>query len=256
MEEKLERKWENPLKRLAVFGLNMFLPALCPVCRKPTGGDIALCVACWNELRFIEEPFCKRLAIPFDYAEVGESERVSAEALLSPPVFNEARAALLFTEISRQLIHGLKYQDRQELVPLLALWMARAGADLIDQADILIPVPMHRTRFFFRRFNQASELARKLGRLKNVAYHPHILIRVKKTKPQVGLTHYERAHNLDNAFKILKPEMIAGKNILLIDDVITTGATLNICAQTLYDAGARVVNVLAPVRVLVGGFKD
>ena len=187
---------------------------------------------------------------------MGEEERVSDEAKLSPPVFNEARAALLFTETSRRLIHGLKYQDRQELVPLLSLWMARAGADLISQADMLIPVPMHRTRFFFRRFNQASELARTLGSLKRVAYEPNILMRVKKTKPQVGLTHYERAHNLDNAFKVVKPEMLLGKNILLIDEVITTGATLNICAQTLYDAGAGVVNVLAPVRVLSGGIKD
>jgi ComF family protein len=249
MEEEIK---VNPLKRYVKMGLNLLLPALCPACQKPTGGDIALCVACWNELRFIEEPFCKRLAIPFDYETTDDEEQVSEEVKLSPPVFNEARAALLFTETSRRLIHGLKYQDRQELVPLLSLWMARAGRDVIEKADMLIPVPMHRLRFFTRRFNQSAELARALGKRTGKYYEPNLLIRVKKTKPQVGLTHYERAHNLDNAFKVMKPHEIADKNILLIDDVITTGSTLNICAQTLYDAGAREVNVLAPVRVLAG----
>jgi ComF family protein len=232
--------------------LDLIFPPSCLACRRAVAEPSALCPACWSEIGFIERPFCERLGVPFDQ-DLGSEGLISLEAAANPPAFARARAVARYdSDKARQLAHRLKYSDRLELAEPLGRWMARAGADLLSQADLLAPTPLHRLRLLARRFNQSAALAAVISRESAVPAEMMALERVKSTAPQVGLTRAQRAANLQGAFRVRKDMAIkvAGKNVVLIDDILTTGATANAATRALLRAGAERVDVLVFARAV------
>ncbi len=231
--------------------LDVVYPPSCIACRGATGEPDTLCPRCWSQLRFIERPFCERLGTPFA-ADLGIG-LISPAAFANPPVFARARAVACFEDgPARDLVHHLKYGDRVELARPMGSWMARAGAELLGDAAVIVPVPLHRRRLFQRRFNQAALLAAAIAEKSAVAVDPMLLKRVKATDPQVGKTRAQRADNVQGAFQV-DPERrsaIAGKRVLLVDDVLTSGATVNAASRILLRAGAEAVDVLVFARVV------
>ncbi|MEX0954374.1 MAG: ComF family protein [Rhizobiaceae bacterium] len=232
----------------------LLFPPVCAGCRRQVREPGTLCPACWPHVRFIEPPLCAVLGIPFAF-EVGDGA-VSPAALADPPPFARARAAVSYTGVARQLVQNLKYRDRTDLAPWMARWMARAGAELLREADIVVPVPLHRRRFFMRRFNQSAELARHVAELAALPFEPLAVERVKRTRQQVGLGARERAAHMRGAFRVPEARKIAvsGRRVLLVDDVFTTGATVSAATKALRQAGAREVDVLAFALAIPGDF--
>jgi ComF family protein len=238
-----------PFRALFSRALDVALPTLCPACREPVGGN-GLCAPCWSKLSMIAPPYCERLGIPFAY-DPGPGV-LSMQAIADPPAYHRARAAVRFDDVARALVHSLKYGDRLDLAPTMARWMARAGHELLAGADALIPVPLHWRRLWARRFNQSALLAKTISRESGVAVNDTALKRTKATAQQVGLSQSERALNVQGAFGV-PPERkaeIAGRYVVLIDDVLTSGATSDACARALLRAGAKSVDVLVFARVV------
>src|SRR5580704_3942007 len=233
----------------ARLALDIALPTLCVACREPVDGE-GVCASCWAKLAFIAPPYCPRLGIPFVY-DPGP-DMLSMEAIASPPAYQRARAAVRYDEVARTLVHALKYQDRTDLAPAMGRWMARAGRELLDGADMLIPVPLHWRRAWSRRFNQSGALARIIERQSGTKLRGDILQRVRATEQQVGLSRPQRASNVQGAFKVSADRQaeIAGRRAILIDDVLTSGATPDSCARALLRAKAAQVDVLVFARVV------
>lgn len=253
-DRRLLREGLLRVRRAGTRLLDLVFPPACLVCRRAVAGHGALCAACWSDIAFIERPFCERLGTPFD-RDLGAAGMISLEASADPPAFGKARAVARYDgEKARALVRRLKYYDRLELAEPLGRWMTRAGADLLSSADILVPVPLHRLRLFSRRFNQSAALAKVVSRESAVPVETLALERVKPTPPQVGLTRAQRAANMQGAFRIREDMAIAiaGRNIVLVDDVLTSGATVNAAARTLLRAGAARVDVLVFARVVTG----
>lgn len=226
-------------------GLDLVVPPLCLACRKPLGSHDSLCASCWRQIRFIRQPLCDRLGIPLSY-DTGTTT-VSAAALADPPSWDRARAVAQFSTVMRDLIHGFKYADRHDARRLFGRWLTVAGQELLSDADMLVPVPLHRMRLLGRRFNQSAILAQDVARRVHVPVEPFVIERIKATRQQVGLSQSEREHNLAGAFRV-RPRMrprVEGGRIVLVDDVITTGSTAGACARVLRRAGAARVDVLA-----------
>ena len=238
------------LQRGGKFILDIALPPLCPSCREPLGDGVGLCAACWSKLSFIEPPYCARLGIPFIY-DPGPG-LLSMEAIADPPAYDRARAAVRYDEIARALVISFKYADRLDLAPMMGRWMARAGREVLADADALLPVPLHWRRLWTRRFNQAAALAGAISDISGVPVRHGTLKCVRATPQQVGLSKPERANNVQGAFQV-PPEQkaeIAGKRVVLIDDVLTSGATVDTCARALLRAGCAHVDVLVFARVV------
>jgi ComF family protein len=230
--------------------LDAALPPLCPSCREPLGDGAGLCAACWSKLSFIEPPYCARLGIPFTY-DPGPG-LLSMEAIAAPPAYDRARAAVRYDETARALVLSFKYGDRLDLAPMMGQWMARAGRELLKDADALLPVPLHWRRLWSRRFNQSAALAGSIAKTTGVPVLHDTLKRVRATRQQVGLSKTERADNVQGAFKVPpahKPD-VAGRRLVLVDDVLTSGATVDTCARALLRAGAAHVDVLVFARVV------
>ena len=229
---------------------NLFLPPRCVSCGAPLWGDTEVCGLCWRDLTFIEAPLCDVSGIPCPF-DPGQGA-LSAEVLAHKPAYGRARAALRYDDVSGRLISRLKYGDRLETVPLFAKWMRRAGGALLAEADLIVPVPLHRSRLFQRRFNQSAEIGRALSRLSGVPCAPELLIRTRATRAQVGLSASARRRNVSGAFALMpgKGEKVEGKRLLLVDDVLTTGATVEACAKRLAAEGALSVDVLTLARVV------
>lgn len=235
----------------------LLFPPVCAGCSRAVGRGHAVCAACWAEVGFIEPPFCAVLGTPFAY-DMGDG-MLSPEAIANPPPFARLRAAVLYEGLAARLVAALKYGDRTDLAVLMGGWMARAGGDLLATADLVVPVPLHAGRLWRRRFNQAAELARQLVRLErrrghDVLYAPTALVRARATRSQVGLGRELRRTNVRGAFAVparQKPA-VAGRRVLLVDDVFTTGATVASATRALKRAGAADVDVLCFARVAVG----
>jgi ComF family protein len=226
--------------------LDLALPTLCPACRDPVEGR-GLCPACWSKLSFISRPYCERLGIPFVY-DPGPGI-LSMEAIADPPAYRRARAAVRFDDIARALVHALKYGDRLDLAPMMGRWISHAGRELLAEADALVPVPLHWRRLWARRFNQSAMLAATISAESGVPIAA--VKRVKATAQQVGLSRAERGDNIQGAFRV--PDegkaAVAGRRLVLVDDVLTSGATVEGCARALLRAGAANVDVLVFARV-------
>lgn len=230
--------------------IDLVLPPTCLSCRKPVGAAGGLCPSCWSGLGFIERPYCDRLGTPF--ASDDGDATISPAAIADPPAYDRARAAARFGDVARDLVHLLKYGDRLDLAAPLGGWMARAGRELLADADELVPVPLHWSRLWQRRFNRSAMLARAISARANVPVADDVLLRTRATPPQVGLARKERARNVQGAFAVEKSARIRvkGRNLIVVDEVLTSGATADACARVLRRAGAARVDVLVLARVV------
>lgn len=236
--------------RLLNFAVDAMLPPLCFGCRAPVSDTGALCPTCWSGLNFISGAQCVKCGVPFDVVTGAENETLECDQCLRSPLsFTRARAPLLYDDAARTLIMRFKHGDQMHAVRTFLPWLQTAGAELLARADALVPVPLSRWRLFRRRYNQAAILAQRLG----AALQKDVLVdglrRTRHTPSQGGRTRAERFKNVDGAFAISPRTNVQGKNIVLIDDVLTTGATAGACADALLAAGAARVDVLTLARV-------
>lgn len=201
----------------------------------------------WSRIHFLDGPVCDGCGAPFEF-DIGSR---CAACLAKPRAFDAARAACLYDETSREPILKLKHADRLDLAPVFARWLSRAAHELIDEADAIAPVPLHPSRLLSRKHNQVAEIARPLSRLTGVRYLPDALVRRRATGTQGGKAGAGRRRNVAGAFEVpsRSAPQVAGKRILLIDDVMTTGATAEGCARALKAAGAVWVDVAVVARV-------
>ena len=242
------------LFRLSAALLDIVFPPACLACRKAIETHGALCPSCWDRMGFIERPYCERLGTPF-VQDLGAEGLLSPEAIANPPVYARARAVARFDEgPARQLVHRLKYGDKLDMAKPMGAWMARAGAELLTEADMLVPVPLHRNRLWTRKFNQSAELAQVVSRHCGVPMDAFALARIKPTVPQVGLTRTKRAENVQGAFRVPDEAKfrLIDRNVVLVDDVLTSGATINAASRALLRGGAKRVDVLVFARVVTG----
>ncbi len=248
----LARTWGH---RAVTGFLDLLLPPHCIACGRQITGERGLCGTCWSTIDFIGAPMCVRCGLPFDHDPGGVALCGSCAA--EPPVFDSARAVMRYDDIPAALVIGLKHRDRTDLAPTLAMWLARAGGPLIGESDIVVPVPLHRRRLWARRYNQSALLAFALARCarrdgRGIRVVPDALRRDRATRSQGGLGRGKRFENVRGAFSVASrhESAIAGRRVLLIDDVMTTGATVAACAAALRGSGAEAVNVLVLARVL------
>lgn len=237
------------LKPLLTHLLNTLLPPSCLVCDTPVDDDGQFCLACFRTASFISAPFCRRCGRPFPFGEAAGPTGECPACEAAPPAFTQARAALRYDETARSLILPLKYADRTEAARGIARLMLRPGADLLAAADILIPVPLHKSRLQTRRYNQSVLLAAELARLAARPLARDALIRHKHTAPLERLGLAARQAELQDAILVRPSFPATGLRVLLIDDVMTSGTTANACAVALLAAGAAQVNVLTAARV-------
>jgi len=235
------------LKALA----DLLIPPRCLLCAAPVPAGGGLCADCWGRLSFLGPPLCQRCGLPFEVEGVEAS--LCGSCLLSPPRFRRARSVVRYDRVAKDLVLGFKYADRTGRAPHFARWMARAGRDLLDQTDLIVPVPLHPWRLFRRGYNQAALLANGLARETGLPCCPDALSRVRNTVRQGHLGRLDRRANLQGVIRIARPAAVAGRQILLIDDVLTTGATVEECAQVLLAGGAAAVDVLTLARVVRPG---
>lgn len=231
--------------------LDLVLPPRCPACRDIVTGDGRFCLACWQQLAFITAPQCARCGHPFDHDRGPGAE--CAACLAAPPRFTSARAALAYGGPARTVLLALKHGDRQHLAAIMARHMLRAAGPLLGPAGLLVPVPLHWQRLWRRGFNQAALLARALARTTGTPLAVDALRRVRPTPTSQGLGRAARAARVRGVFRVANPGRIRGARIILVDDVLTTGATAEACARILTRAGAAEVHVLTFARVLRNG---
>ena len=234
--------------------LDMVLPPLCLSCGEAIDEGGVVCSACWSQLSFISRPFCDCCGLPFESeaaAGMGEDGNlICLHCAREMPPFSKARAALKYDSACRHLVHRLKYGDGTHAAPALGAWMARAAAGLDFANAVVVPVPLHRWRMVRRMYNQAALLGHFFALHAGVPIVPDMLIRHRPTKTQVGLSRQERKHNVRGAFSVnpRHAHLLRGKTAVLVDDVMTTGATLRECARMLLSAGAARVFVVTLAR--------
>ncbi|MEW5686285.1 MAG: ComF family protein [Pseudomonadota bacterium] len=201
----------------------------------------------WMRIRFLDGPVCDGCGTPFEY----DPGARCAACLGKPRAFDAARAACLYDEVSREPILQLKHGDRLDLAPMFARWLSRSARELIEEADAIAPVPLHPLRLLRRRYNQAAEIARPLAVMTGTPYLPDALVRRRATDTQGGKSGSGRRRNVAGAFEVPagRRSQVEGLRILLIDDVLTTGATAEGCARALKAAGAARVDLAVVARV-------
>ncbi|WP_442894702.1 ComF family protein [Bartonella sp. CB169] len=230
--------------------MKVLYPSICLGCKERVSAYGTICSECWKGLQFITKPYCPVMGIPF-VCDMGDGF-LSGEAIQSTSPFSRVRSAVVHKGIARILVTQLKYGDRTELASFMANWMIFAGYEIIDDCDVIIPIPLHFRRFWRRYYNQSAELARYIAASQKKLLKPGWLVRCRHTRPQVSLSSGARKLNVQNAFKVSHKvkKYLKGCSVLLIDDVFTTGATVTEAAAALKNAGAWQVDVLTFSRVL------
>lgn len=231
--------------------LDLLLPPVCLSCDAAVDSPGHFCAPCFSRTSFITSPFCRRCGAPFSHAGQASAAGQCPQCEEAPPPWGQARAALRYDAQSRRLILPLKHGDRPDLARWLAVLMARAGADLLDTADMVVPVPLHPQRLRARRYNQAALLADRLGLIRHLPVRLDALVRLRVTPSLANLSAEQRQDVLHGAFAPRRGAgaSIAGRRVVLIDDVLTSGATCTACTLALLAAGAACVDVLVVARV-------
>jgi ComF family protein len=222
---------------LVRIGDVLVLPS-CPLCRRFLHQQEGICGACWQHLEFLTGPLCRVTGQPMA-VDLG-AETISLAARIRPPPYRMARAAFAYDGSAADLIKRFKFSDRPDLAKFLAPHMARAGQEINDPEAVYVPVPLHHWRLLARRFNQSAELCRALSVLTHYPMLLNVLLRIRPTRQQIGLNREGRRRNLSGAFAIApkRAALIRDKPVILVDDVLTTGATIEACSRTLLKAGA------------------
>lgn len=232
--------------------LDFVLPPRCPVSGDKVDIQGSLSPDIWSQIIFIEDPKCQICGLPFAYADQSyDALLLCGQCIQEKPCFHEARAGVLYDDASRDLILKYKHADKTALVVSFRPWLRHAGEEMLQNADALVPVPLHPLRLFHRRFNQACLIANDLGRIYNLPVFTNVLTRIRHTPTQGHKNAKERRRNVKKAFSVQHIEKYAltGKNVVIVDDVFTTGATVNECAKELIKAGVNRVSVLTLARV-------
>lgn len=231
--------------------IDTVLPPRCLDCGIVVEGEVALCADCWPRYTFLSSPSCACCGFPFEF-DPGPADPLCGACMARQPSYRRARAVLAYDEAVRPLILDFKHGDRTGVAPVLGRWLARAAAEMISEADCVVPVPLHRRRLFERRYNQSALLAAAIGRLSGLPVHTNLLVRRRATRSQGHLSPSARRRNVKGAFAPGpggRPA-VAGRRILLVDDVYTTGATVEECARVLLRNGAAHVDVVTLARVV------
>src|SRR5579885_87819 len=231
--------------------LDFLYPPLCVLCRKSVGSAGDLCASCWGAIVFLDGPVCARCGVPFE-TDPG-SGALCAACHTRPPAYDAARSVMRYEEASKRPILALKRGDRLDLAPIFGRWLARAGSEFVAESDVVVPVPLHRRRLWARRYNQAALLAQAFAYETDKPFDPLVLRRSRPTPSQGEMPSSKaRRRNVMGAFRVggASAGRIRGRAVLLIDDVMTTGATVEACARVLKRAGARKVFVLTLARVV------
>lgn len=236
-------------RRAAAELLDVVLPPRCPACREIVPADGVFCAACWRQIDYLTEPVCACCGRPFPY-DVGK-DAICGDCAATPPPYRTARAAVAYNDASAGLVLGLKYGDRTHLARIMAGMMARVAANPLASGALVVPVPLHPRRMRRRLFNQAALLARALAKGTNAEVGLDILHRRRDTPPTRGMSRVQRARNVAGAFRVMPKAKarLAGRNVLLVDDVMTTGATVEACARALLRAGSPIVDIVTFARV-------
>lgn len=241
----------RPAVRAARLTLDVVLPPQCLACDALVSEPGSLCHACWDGAAFVSAPLCAACGMPFEFDHGPDA--LCGACLRDRPRIDRIRAVFLYNDVSRALATGLKYRDRTHAAPALGAWLARAGRVLVGDADLIAPVPLHRSRLWRRRFNQSALLAAALAKAAapDAGLRLDLLTRIRATPSQGGLDAAARRRNVRGAFAVRPRYLpaVAGGRVLLVDDVFTTGATATACADALRDAGAAAVDVLVLARV-------
>lgn len=239
------------LKSLGQKLTDLMYPPQCLACTEPTETASALCATCWSDASFIAGPVCDTCGQPVLNALSRTQKLICDDCMRTPPAWERGRAAMLYDGAGKRMILGLKHGDRQDLVLPLSKWMCRSGIPLLSRAELIVPVPLHWLRLAKRQFNQAATLAKAISRETGVPMCPDALTRARATESQGKMDRTARHENLAGAFCETKARRgrMDGKHVLLIDDVMTSGATLSACAEVCRASGARGVDTLVAARV-------
>ena len=237
--------------RLIKKFIDLILPPRCLICGKIIGADNALCPECFNNLTFITKPYCQHCGRPLSFTNLDKDLYCPKCLTKKDTAFYLCRSAIQYDEYSKKLILDFKFADHLENRYLLTQWLCLAGKDIFEtHPDIILPVPLHYSRLFWRKYNQSAILARELSKKTNISARYDILKKYRYTKPQVICSGKQRRKNIKDAFIVTKPDFVKGKNIVLLDDVYTTGSTLKECAKILKKAGAKNISALTVARVI------
>lgn len=230
--------------------VDVVLPPRCPGCGEIVDGDDRFCAACFSQLQALGPPQCACCGVPLPHE--GDAAAQCGACLAEPPAYARARSPFAYGGPSRQLVLALKHGRRLHLARMMARAMLRVAGPLPADA-VIVPVPSHRWRLWQRGFNQAAAIARQLSRQSGVPLAVDALARIKATSTTKGLTRRARQKNVEGAFRVAHADQISGRTVILVDDVMTTGATVSACAVRLRKAGARQVEVLTYARALREG---
>lgn len=232
--------------------LDFLIPPHCVSCHGPLESDQGLCGNCWKNINFISQPYCHTCGLPLPFGDETNGMMLCGPCTLEPPLYDFGRSCVAYDSQSKDLILRFKHGDHTSLTPFFVKWLEQTGKDILPQIQFILPVPLHWTRLLKRRYNQAALLSKGLSKKTGIPYLPTTLKRIRATPPQGHLTKEERQKNVENSFKVVDKSVsiIKGHHVLLIDDVLTSGATIQACTKILKKAGVGKVSVLTLARVV------
>ncbi|MBA8756131.1 ComF family protein [Wolbachia pipientis] len=224
---------------------NLIFPSVCVSCECIIDENLNLCSECNKKINFLTKHYCNVCGVV-----ISDNIYTCGKCIINPPPFKVLRSVFAYDQHSRNMIINFKFFDNLNYVKIYAKWIPQANQDTFQNAEVIIPIPLHKMRLFKRKYNQAALLAKELSKLSNLSYTPFAIKRLRHTVPQAGLSLKQREKNLKKAFKTSNKKIIKNKIVILVDDVVTTGATVRSCSQEILNSGAKEVRVLSLARTV------